>query len=93
MNGTLQHTWPLPDVPSGAQCQLRCRDAPRLVLQDVAGGLAAYVLDGKVHVLRLADGADAVVASGTLARFMDEGLVYTDGWRLHLVTFDRLPLR
>jgi Tol biopolymer transport system component len=93
VNGTLQHTWPLPDVPSGAQCQLRCSDAARLVLQDVAGGLAAYILDGKVHVLRLADGADAVVASGTLARFMDEGLVYADGWRLHLVTFDRVPLR
>jgi Tol biopolymer transport system component len=92
-SGELQHTWPLPDVPSGAPCQLRCWDAPRLVLQDVAGGLAAYVLDGKVHVLRLADGADAVVAAGTLARFLDRGLVYADGSRLRIVPFDRLPLR
>ena len=91
-SGALRATWPLPNVPSGAPCDLRC-GAARLLLQDVAGGLAAYVLDGQVHLLRLADGADAVVAGGTLARFMDAGLVYADGFRLHLVPFDRLPLR
>ena len=91
-SGALRATWPLPDVPSGPSCDLRCGDA-RLLLQDVAGGLAAYVLDGQVHLLRLADGADAVVSGGTLARFMDAGLVYADGWRLHLVPFDGLPLR
>jgi len=33
-----------------------------------------------------------VVGAGTLARFMDAGLVYADGARLHVVPYDRLPL-
>jgi hypothetical protein len=86
----------LPDVPSGQTCGSlnvsRCQ-TPELSLEDVARGLVTYVLDERVHVLRLADGADAVVARATLARFMDSGLVYADGSRLHLVPFDRLPLR
>jgi hypothetical protein len=95
-NGALLRTWPLPDVPSGQTCGSlnvsRCQ-TPELSLEDVARGLVTYVLDERVHVLRLADGADAVVARATLARFMDSGLVYADGSRLHLVPFDRLPLR
>jgi len=93
--GALLHAWPIPDVPAGV-CELRCfptGQVPRLFVKDLARGLVAYVLDGRVHVLRLADGADAVVARGTLARFMDAGLVYADGTRIHLVPFDRLPLR
>jgi len=76
--GVLLRTWP---VSGGLQ------------LQDVARGFVTYVLDGQVHVLRLADGVDATIGPGTLARFMDAGLVYADGARLHLMTFDRLPLR
>jgi hypothetical protein len=76
-SGALLHAWPLPDV----------------LIEDLARGLIAYVDEGRVHLLRLSDGADAVVAAGTLARFMDEGLVYADGRRLHLVLFDQLPLR
>jgi hypothetical protein len=63
------------------------------VLQDLGHGLAAYVLEGQVHLLRLADGVDAVVGAGTLARFMNAGLVYAGGSRLHLVPYDRLPRR
>jgi len=96
-SGALLHTWPLPDVPSGRRCGSlnlsRCYAPPRLVLEDAARGLVTYVLDEQVHVLRLADGADAVVARGSAARFMDSGLVYTDGSRLRLVPFDELPLR
>jgi hypothetical protein len=62
------------------------------VLEDVARGLAVYVLDGEVHLLRLRDGADRVVAVGTLARFMDAGLVYADGARIWITPFERLPL-
>jgi hypothetical protein len=75
--GNEVHAWPVTGSPS---------------LQDVAGGLVAHVLERQVHVLRLTDGRDAVVAPGTLARFMDSGLVYTDGTRLRLVRFDQLPL-
>lgn len=97
--GTLLNTWPLPDVTTGRECASpnpgRCpySQPARLVLQDAARGLAAYVLDGRVRLLRLSDGVDVLVARGTLARFMDAGLVYVDGSMLHLVPFDRLPLR
>jgi hypothetical protein len=96
--GALLHSWTLPNVSSGGECGRphgagwECRSA-RLVLQDAARGLAAYVLDGQVHLLRLADGVDAVVAAGSRARFMDAGLVYAEGARLRLVPYESLPLR
>jgi hypothetical protein len=96
-SGTLRASWPLPVQPAGHDCDLfgdpTCRRPARLTVGDVADGLAAYVLDGRVHLLRLADGADRVVGTGTLARFMDAGLVFADGARIRLVPFDRLPLR
>ena len=91
-SGALRARWPLPAMPSGPPCDLRCARA-RLVLHDVARGLVAYVLDGRVRLLRLADGASAAVATGTAARFLDDGLVYADGFRLRLIPFARLPLR
>jgi dipeptidyl aminopeptidase/acylaminoacyl peptidase len=96
--GTLVHAWSLPDVASGRECgspnAARCERAQsEVVLQDLAHGLVTYVLEGRLHVLRLADGADAVVASATLARFLDAGLVYVDGARLELIPFGRLALR
>lgn len=98
-SGVLRHTIPLPDVPSGGECggphsgAWECHSDARLILEDAAHGLVTYILDGQVHLLRLGDGADTVVATGTLARFMDAGLVYTDGAHLHLVPFDRLPIQ
>jgi hypothetical protein len=68
-------------------------------LQDAAGGLVAYVLNGAVHLLRLADGATATVSAGTAARFGDTGLFYVYEapypWRgrIRFVPFERLPLR
>jgi hypothetical protein len=94
--GLLLHTWPLPNVPSGVRCEHRCArtgEEPRLLVEDLARGLLAYIFEGRVHLLRLADGVDIVVASGTQARFMDAGLVHADGTRLHVVPFERLPLR
>jgi hypothetical protein len=94
--GAQLHAWPLPDVPSGGECASpyygtwECTNA-RLILEDAALGLAAYVLDGQVHVLRLADGVDTALAAGTLARFADSGLVYANGSTLHFVPFERLP--
>jgi Tol biopolymer transport system component len=64
----------------------------RASLQDVSRGLALYVLDGQVHLWRLADGASATVAPGLHARFLDQGLVVADGRRLRLLPFDGLPL-
>ena len=98
VTGTRLHAWPLPDVPSGGECgsphsgAWECGEA-RLLLEDAGDGLVTYALDGEVHVLRLADGADSVIAAGTLARFMDAGLVYADGSQLRLVPFDQLPPR
>jgi hypothetical protein len=87
------HTWKLPDMTSGPVCGWRYCDQPRLVLTDAARGLVAYVLDGQLHLLRLADGADRSLGYASDARFMDAGLVYADGARLRLVPFDQLPLR
>jgi hypothetical protein len=93
-SGSLLQSWPLPDVATGGFCgnphPWACPQTP-LVLQDAAHGLAAYVVDGQVHVLRLADGTDVAVGAATTARFMDEGLVYADGEHLRLRTYALLP--
>lgn len=99
--GALVHAWPLPGVPSGGPCGLErgmCGE-PALRLEDAARGLAAYVLDGQVHLLRLADGRDVVVAPGTAAQLEDAGLFYAFAsdppypGRIRFVAFERLPLR
>jgi hypothetical protein len=74
--GLLQHTWPVANVTSGGICR-RLHCTPQLLtLEDTAGGLVAYTLQGEVHVLRLSDGRDVVVAAGTRAQFVSSGLVY-----------------
>jgi hypothetical protein len=96
-SGALRATWPLPAQPVGHDCDVygdpSCLQPARLTLEDVTHGLAVYVLDGQVHLLRLTDGADRIVGPGSRARFMDSGLVYADGARIRLVPVDRLPLR
>ena len=78
--GALLHDWPLPGVVHRE-------------LQDAARGRAVYIRGDSVHLVRLGDGATATVAPGDRAGFAGAGLVYADGARLHLVPFDRLPLR
>jgi hypothetical protein len=85
----------LPDVESGSECgspHYCDRKRPRLLLEDARRGLVTYVLDGKVHIRRLADSADAVVAPGSLARFFDGGLAFAYGARLSVVPWADLPL-
>jgi hypothetical protein len=97
-SGVLDAMWPLPSGPAGHDCNSyadpSCAGFPRppVTLEDVAHGLAAYILNGQVHLIRLSDGADRVVAPGTLARFMNAGLVYADGARIWLVPYNQLPL-
>jgi Tol biopolymer transport system component len=94
--GVLRSTWPLAATAVHA-CDLygdpSCVQPARLTFEDLARGRALYVLDGEVHVLRLVDGADTVVAPGTAARFADAGLVYADGARVRLTPWERVPLR
>jgi hypothetical protein len=94
--GSLRHSWRLPNAFTGPSCSFHCGAMTNcwytcgqyaLTVQDAARGLVSYTFDGDVHVLRLADGFDKVVGRGTLARFVDEGLVYADGARLHLVPY------
>jgi len=99
--GALLHTWPLPNVTIGGFCGVPAGfcGSPRLVLEGAASGLAAYLLDGKLHLLRLRDGADTVVGDATAAQLDDSGLFYayttTGNWpgRIRFVPFDQLPLR
>jgi hypothetical protein len=74
--GAQLHMRSVPGVPSGGPCfRLPCT-TPTLRLEDAARGLVAYTLQGKIHVLRLSDGRDRVVANGTMSRFVSSGLVY-----------------
>jgi hypothetical protein len=97
VTGTLRATWALPAQSAGHDCDLfgdpSCLNSAPLTLGGLSRGVAAYVVGGQVHLLRIADGADRVVGPGTLPRFMDAGLVYADGARIRLVPFERLPLR
>jgi Tol biopolymer transport system component len=94
--GALTATWPLPAAPAGHDCDLygdpSCNipSAP-VTLEDFAQGLATYVYAGKVYVLRLSNGQDRLVGYGTLARFIDGGLVYADGARIWLTPSTQLP--
>lgn len=74
--GLLRHTWPVANVASGGICRRLPCPSQALTLEDAAAGLAAYTLQGEVHVLRLSDGRDVVVAAGTRAEFVTSGLVY-----------------
>jgi hypothetical protein len=99
--GALLHSWPLPDVSFGGLCGLPMQQcgSPRLRLEGAARGVAAYLLDGKLHLLRLSDGADTTVADATAAALDDSGLFYayrtTGIWpgRIRFVPFDQLPLQ
>jgi Tol biopolymer transport system component len=99
--GALLHSWPLPDVSLGGFCgepMWEC-GSPRLRLEGAARGMVVYMLDGKLHLLRLSDEADTVVADATGAQLDDSGLFYayqtTGIWpgRIRFVPFDQLPLR
>ena len=105
--GELEHSWPRPEVASGG-----CADvdhwwdtddclAPRVEGVDSARGLVAMAIDGRIHLIRLADGVDVVLAEGSVARFVSSGIVYasrarsndpTYPWRLIHVPFEMLPL-
>ena len=60
-SGELRRTWPLPNLPSGGFCGVPCFIRPQLQLEDTAVGLAAYILNGELHLLRLTDGIDRAI--------------------------------
>ena len=92
--GALLHVWSMPNVPAGAEPGDPARRGhKRLVLEDLARGLVAYVLDNQVQLLNLADGAVKTVGPGQLARFTNSALVYANGARIHFVPFASLPFR
>jgi hypothetical protein len=70
-----------------------------LTLVDASRGLVGYIHAGDLHVLRLRDGQDAVVAPATDARFGDTGLFYAytgaAPWpaRIRFVPWASLPVR
>jgi hypothetical protein len=98
-SGRRLHSWPVPTAfpGGGGHCgRIPCRNL-QFRLEDLAHGRVAYVQQNKVHVLRLRDGRDVVVANGTTARFVDSGLVYayetTGAWPggVHWIPLSRLP--
>jgi hypothetical protein len=108
--GALLHVWPLPYLSFGGFCGVRIPDCgyTQFRLEDAGRGLVVYLAGGprpvgatggQIHLLRLADGRDVVLGSGTAARFGAGGLFYayqaTGLWpgRIRFVPFDQLPLR
>jgi hypothetical protein len=75
-NGALVRTHPLPNVSSGGVCGMPPCPTIKLQLVDAKRGLVAYILSGKLHLLRLRDGVNKVVANAADARFGDNGLYY-----------------
>jgi hypothetical protein len=89
----------VPNVPSAGVCGMPPCAQATLRLVDASRGLVAYVLSGDLHVLRLRDGQDRVVAAATDARFGDTGLFYAftgaAPWpaRVRFVPWASLPVR
>jgi len=92
-------TRPVPNVPSAGVCGVLPCPQVTLRLVGASRGLVAYILSGDLHLLRLRDGRDRVVAAATDARFGDTGLFYAytaaAPWpaRIRFVPWTRLPLR
>jgi hypothetical protein len=89
----------VPQLPGAGVCGIQPCLPTSLRLLDAARGLVAYTLNGKLHLLRLRDGRNRVVARVDDARFGDTGLFYTytaSGpypGRIRFVPWAHLPLR
>lgn len=97
--GARLHRRTVPNVPSAGNCGLPPCPQAALRLVDAARGLVAYTHSGDLHLLRLRDGEDQVVAPATDARFGDTGLFYAftgaAPWpaRIRFVPWASLPVR
>jgi len=97
--GALVRTRPLPNVTSAGVCGMPPCPVVALQMLDAARGLVAYTLAGKLHLLRLRDGRNRVVARAADARFGSTGLFYAYSapapWvsRIHFVPWAALPVR
>ena len=96
--GALVRTRALPNVTSAGVCGMPPCPTAALQLQDAARGLVAYTLAGKLHLLRLRDGRNSIVATAEEARFGSDGLFYAYSgaapWvsRIRFVPWAGLPL-
>jgi hypothetical protein len=88
LSGALEHSWTLTRTPTPMgpdPCEDTCLTSslyehPPLRLEAAAGGLVAYVLNGTLHLLRVADGRSAIVTRNrrTLRAQLDQsGLFYS----------------
>jgi hypothetical protein len=97
--GALVRTRPLPNVTSAGVCGMPPCPVAALQMLDAARGLVAYTLSGKLHLLRLRDGRNRVVAAAEDARFGSKGLFYAYSaaapWvsRIRFVPWAALPVR
>jgi hypothetical protein len=98
-SGALVRTRALPNVTSAGVCGMPPCPTVALQLLDAARGLVAYTLAGKLHLLRLRDGRNRIVAAADDARFGSRGLFYAYSgaapWvsRIRFVSWAQLPLR
>ena len=97
--GALVRTRPLPNATSAGVCGMPPCPTVALQMLDAARGLVAYTFNGKLHLLRLRDGRNRVVAPAQDARFGSAGLFYAYSapapWisRIRFVPWAALPVR
>jgi hypothetical protein len=98
-SGAQVHSRVVPQVSSGGVCGMLPCPPVQLRLVDAARGLVAYILGGKLVLLRMKDGVRRVVGPATDARFGAKGLFYARNgappWpaRLRFVRWQNLPVR
>jgi hypothetical protein len=89
-SSAVQHSWPVPGGTPGRDCHYysepHCPYTADVKLQDAARGLAAYTVNGQLHILHLNGGADTSIGYATEARFTDTGLVFADGARINFIS-------
>jgi hypothetical protein len=96
--GDLTHSWPLPAAVVGT-CKFSITSCtPDVNLIGTASGRAAYLLHGKVYIVRLSDGATAETVDAALAQLTSAGLFFSfvgaAPWpgRIRFIPANELPL-
>jgi hypothetical protein len=83
-----------PSGTTGRDCfyynEPHCPYDAAVKLQDAAHGLVAITVNDELHILDVSNGADRSIGHATEARFMDTGLVFADGARVHFIPYSGL---
>jgi hypothetical protein len=92
--GAFRRTYAVPGGAAGRHCDFysepHCPTTALVRLQDASNGLVAYIVNGQLHVLHLATGADDTVGYASAAAFTATGIAFADGARINFLSYARL---